>query len=223
MKYSTPASTTSTTFGSGFLLVSLLLLSAPVTAQAPSTIRVTCDDSAAKADITVNGEFRGECPIDVQTAPGTVTIEASKTVAGKKQVHKEQVRIGSGTTKRIEVSFSAAAAGPEPAAQAYAPSAEDVARLRHEAALQEWQKNINQCVARALPEYRRQLQQELRRAEQEHRAVCIEKWGEYRDSCGGWDDYSFSLLKTIRETRDTLSYRADEGWCREQFPKPTAP
>lgn len=76
----------------------------PFAAAAQSLVRVACDDDAAGAAITVNGEFKGDCPLDLQVAPGSVKVEALKSLGnGRQRVFTSNFAIGNGVAKRVEV------------------------------------------------------------------------------------------------------------------------
>ena len=92
---------------------------------ADSMLRIGCDDSAAGAEITINGVFKGECPLDIQVEAGTLKIQVVKKVdALHERVFEQEVRMGAGTVKRVDVVLSAprlnaAAAAKHEAAQGY--------------------------------------------------------------------------------------------------------
>lgn len=67
-----------------FLNAALVICVFSGAAQA-STLRVTCDDGAAGAAVSVNGKFKGECPVDIQVAEGKVVLKATKSIDGKKK------------------------------------------------------------------------------------------------------------------------------------------
>lgn len=90
-------------------LLSLLLL-APFGANAAgSGLRVTCEGDDVGAEVLVNGKFRGECPLDMQVPEGTLKLLVRKKVdAQRERVFEQEVRIGEGSAKRIEVSLGTA-------------------------------------------------------------------------------------------------------------------
>lgn len=93
-------------------------------------LRVSCEGADAGAEITVNGVFKGECPIDLQVRPGTISIRAVKrTDATHEQVFAQEFKMGEGTAKRIEIVLSkptltASAIAAETARQAAAAAAQ---------------------------------------------------------------------------------------------------
>jgi hypothetical protein len=75
-----------------------------VTAQA-STLRVTCDDSATGAEVSVDHKFKGECPIDIQINQGQHSLNAVKKIAGKDVKFEQDIKIGEGVFKDVKVLF----------------------------------------------------------------------------------------------------------------------
>ncbi|MNG74482.1 hypothetical protein D3C79_329630 [compost metagenome] len=69
-----------------------------------ATLRISCDDESQGAEIFINGQFKGECSLDVDVRPGTVEIRA---VNSKKQIFEQSVRLTAGTAKRIDIEFGA--------------------------------------------------------------------------------------------------------------------
>lgn len=69
-----------------------------------SAIRVTCAEADGQVEISINGVFKGECPLDLQVKPGTVVVRAVKPVdATHERVFEAPLRIGEGVVKRLEV------------------------------------------------------------------------------------------------------------------------
>lgn len=90
------------------VLFGVALLCVLSTAQAQnSTLQIACDGNAVGASVSINGQFKGECPLDVSVKPGTLKLRATKTVSGKAEVYEETIRLGSGVVKRIEAKFGA--------------------------------------------------------------------------------------------------------------------
>lgn len=124
-------------------LVALLSLDA---AAVGSLLRVACDGPDVGAEISINGVFKGECPIDVQVKEGTVLLYAVKKVnASQERVFEQQFRIGDGVVKKIELTLSA----PRLNAEAQRRENERIAAERAEAARRE------EARQRALAEERR--------------------------------------------------------------------
>ena len=60
-----------------FLLVLALSASADLLA-AGATLRIACEGDAVGAVVLVNGQFKGECPIDVQMPGGHAEAAGAK-------------------------------------------------------------------------------------------------------------------------------------------------
>lgn len=75
---------------------------------ATSLLRVACEGGDAGADVTVNGVFKGECPLDVQVNPGTISLRVVKKVdAERERVFQQEFRMGDGVVKKVEAVLSA--------------------------------------------------------------------------------------------------------------------
>lgn len=81
-----------------------LALAAPLAAHADSSmIRVVCEDYDAGAEVTVNGTFKGECPIDFQVAPGMLKLRVAKKIDNEfERVFEQEIRVGDGVVKKVE-------------------------------------------------------------------------------------------------------------------------
>ncbi len=91
-----------------------VLLTAPAGAAEPSSsapramVRVTCDGESAGAAVSINGEFKGDCPIDTPVPAGSVTLRAVKPVGETKEaVFQQDFNVGGGVVKRVEVILGA--------------------------------------------------------------------------------------------------------------------
>ena len=98
----------------GFALVAVALAGAAAPMawgqSAPSTamLRLACDGPALSAEVTINDEFKGDCPIDVPVAAGNLRIRVTKKVDAERElVFEQEVRMVGGTVKRIDVEFGA--------------------------------------------------------------------------------------------------------------------
>ena len=112
---------------SAFVLVGALVAHSGAHAQG-STLRVACKGKDIGAEVSINGQFKGECPLDAQVRAGTVKLRLVKKVdALREQVFEQDIRIGSGVLKQIDVVL------PEPRLTAQAQRSEG-ARLASEAA-----------------------------------------------------------------------------------------
>lgn len=69
-----------------------------------STLRISCGGASAGAEITVNGQFKGECPLDLQVPAGSFKLVGRKTVdAEKERRYTQEVRVGDGVVKTVDV------------------------------------------------------------------------------------------------------------------------
>lgn len=83
--------------------ISLLIMPLAAFAE-PSMLRVTCMGEDVGAEVTINGKFKGECPIDIKVAPGVLKLRAIKKVdASYERVLEQEIHIGDGVVKKVEV------------------------------------------------------------------------------------------------------------------------
>jgi formylglycine-generating enzyme required for sulfatase activity len=97
-------------------LHTLALLSTVTTTAiaADSMLRIACDDTAAGAEITINGKFKGECPIDLSLPEGAHKLSATKNVdSTHARTFNVDIRIGDGVVKRVEVMLGEPELTPE--------------------------------------------------------------------------------------------------------------
>lgn len=74
-----------------------------------SALRIACTGDSVGAEVFVNGQFKGECPLDIQVAAGSFKIVAKKKVdAERERVFEQEFRIGDGVAKKVEVQLSEA-------------------------------------------------------------------------------------------------------------------
>lgn len=67
-------------------------------------LRVSCDGSNINAEVTLNGKFKGECPVDIQITEGSYKLRAvKKTDDLYEQIFEQEIRIAAGTVKKVEV------------------------------------------------------------------------------------------------------------------------
>jgi TPR repeat protein len=79
----------------------------PLHAANETFLRIACEGADTGAEIAINGVFKGECPLDLQVKPGAIKINAVKHVdATHERVFEQEIRMGEGTAKRIEVTLS---------------------------------------------------------------------------------------------------------------------
>ena len=86
-----------------------ILFSASAHAHADGTaLRLSCDGDSTGASVTINGQFKGECPLDVQVAAGTFQIRAVLPVNKyKERVFEQVIRLGDGVVKRVDIQLGA--------------------------------------------------------------------------------------------------------------------
>jgi hypothetical protein len=221
-------------------LVVLVALAAQTGVAAASTLRIACDDGAAGAEVTVNGKFKGECPIDVQVPAGTANVKVTKTVNGKPTVFEQAVRIGDGVVKRLEVSFDASASPADSVGAASArpapamPDAGALDKQRYELEMTQYRNSIGSCLPRHAVELRRLIQQVQNAWRRVYSACRSEALGREYDAsqvrtyCGDstLDDIDDppTRLDPTPEYREYRRFDSDaQSWCEEQFTRPRPP
>ena len=102
------------------LPIHLLLLTAafiaPLAAQAQSAsqsgtsmLRVVCDGDDVGAEVSIDGVFKGECPLDMTVRAGTLKLRMVKKLGTThERVSEQEIRMGDGTVKKIEASLGSA-------------------------------------------------------------------------------------------------------------------
>jgi len=90
--------------------LSLLLLLTPSSGNAAgSMLRIICDGDDVGAEVLLNGEFRGECPIDLQVPKGSLKLLVRKKAdGGRERVFEQEIRMGEGSVKKVEARLGAA-------------------------------------------------------------------------------------------------------------------
>lgn len=74
---------------------------------AGSVLKVKCEDKDVGAEISINGVFKGECPLTVQVETGTVQLKLLKKIdALHEGVFEQTFRIGDGVIKNIDAELS---------------------------------------------------------------------------------------------------------------------
>ncbi len=158
-------------------MLSVFMLAAACAAQseaqaAGSLLRMVCEDDAVRAEVSINGVFKGECPIDVQVNAGTIQLRVLKKIdASSEQVFNDEFRIGEDAVKKIEVKLS------EPRLNAEAQRGED-ARLALEHAKKQKREEAHQM---ALANEQRLLQaalQQQQKAAESGDSVAMAALGE---------------------------------------------
>ena len=82
---------------------------APASKAPVAMLRVACDGDTVGAEVTLNGQFKGECPFDTPLAEGSWTLRALKRDGVERErVYETEFRIASGTVKRLDIELGAA-------------------------------------------------------------------------------------------------------------------
>ncbi len=98
----------------GGLLMSIALLTGVNAFAGPSMLRISCEGEDSKAEVEINGKFRGECPIDIQVPAGTLQLQVRKKVdAERERLYSEEFRIGEDSVKKVEVRLGAPRSNPK--------------------------------------------------------------------------------------------------------------
>jgi hypothetical protein len=222
-----------------FRFSSLLLLLAFVLPDAQaSTLRIACDPGASGGEVSINGKFKGECPLDVQVAAGTLQIKVKKNISGKTETFEQTVRLGDDVVKRIDVSFGGVQdAGMPGAASAAMPTVDRaaLARQRYELELAQYAASIDAC----LPKFDTEVRRRRAAAQQAHQRVYSACRAELAPNADGDENYfrvgcgSRSLDWEMPSSRleDTPEWKAwssidgvpARSWCEGQFTKPVPP
>ncbi len=91
------------------LFASFALLAGTGAFAGPSMLRIACEGEDVRAEVEINGKFRGECPLDIQVPAGTVQLTLRKKVdAEKERLFTDEFRIGDDTIKKVEVHLGGA-------------------------------------------------------------------------------------------------------------------
>ncbi|OGS75521.1 MAG: hypothetical protein A2Z94_00920 [Gallionellales bacterium GWA2_55_18] len=73
---------------------------------ATSGLRVTCEGDDVGAEVTVNGKFKGECPLDMQVPEGVLRLRVEKKYPMYDRVFEQEIRMGDGVMKKVEAVLS---------------------------------------------------------------------------------------------------------------------
>ncbi|MEO6421629.1 MAG: SUMF1/EgtB/PvdO family nonheme iron enzyme [Candidatus Nitrotoga sp.] len=82
----------------------------PVNAYATgSTLAINCIGEDVGAEVLVNGEFKGECPLDVKVSAGKLQLRVQKQVDPfNDRIFEQEIRLGDDVIKKIDVTLGAA-------------------------------------------------------------------------------------------------------------------
>ncbi|MCU4120156.1 hypothetical protein [Variovorax sp. N23] len=78
--------------------------SAPAAPVEKAVLRVGCEGDSAGAEVSVNGEIKGQCPLDMQIPVGVVRIWAAKPAGpDRERVFEKEMRLGTGVVQRVDI------------------------------------------------------------------------------------------------------------------------
>lgn len=78
--------------------------SAPAPTTEKAVLRVGCEGDSAGAEVSINGEIKGQCPLDMEIPVGVVRIRAAKPAGpNRERVFEKELRLGTGVVQRVEV------------------------------------------------------------------------------------------------------------------------
>lgn len=73
-----------------------------------STLRVACNGNDVGAEVTIDGQFKGECPLEARVSAGTVKLRLVKKVDSlRERVFEQDIRLGDGVVKQVNAALSA--------------------------------------------------------------------------------------------------------------------
>jgi serine/threonine-protein kinase len=69
-----------------------------------SALRMACDGDDVGAEVSINGVFKGECPLDPQVSAGTVHLKVLKTLdTSHVRTFEQDIRMGDGVVTKVAV------------------------------------------------------------------------------------------------------------------------
>ena len=93
--------------GAVLMLQFPLHVSAAAAAAPAAMVRITCEDADKGAEVMVDGKFKGECPVDIMLPEGTHKFRVVRKFDDTQdRVFEQEVRLGGGTSKKIDVVLS---------------------------------------------------------------------------------------------------------------------
>lgn len=85
-------------------LILAFVFATPLSAYAVSDLQVACYGEDEDAEVTLNGEFKGYCPIELKVMPGTLKLRVvKKEDALHERVFEKEIRLGDDVRKKVEV------------------------------------------------------------------------------------------------------------------------
>jgi hypothetical protein len=88
------------------LFALLLLFSSSGANAAGSLLQVTCSGDDVGAAVTVDGKFKGECPVDMEIKEGAYKLRVEKNTATYDSLFEQNIRMGDGVRKKVEAVLS---------------------------------------------------------------------------------------------------------------------
>ena len=72
-------------------------------------LRIACEGNDVGAEVSVNGKFKGECPLDMQVGAGTLQLRLVKKVDNlRERMFEQEIRMGDGVVKKVEAQLGPA-------------------------------------------------------------------------------------------------------------------
>lgn len=71
---------------------------------ADSVLRVSCEPDGVGAEVSINGKFRGACPLDIVVKEGNWKLAVAKPITKEIQTdYRKMVRIGEGVVMKVQI------------------------------------------------------------------------------------------------------------------------
>lgn len=87
-----------------FLLLTLSLVASASTYAEGSVLTINCAGADVGAEVLVNGEFKGECPLDIKVPAGKLRLMVQKKVDDyNDRIYEQEIRLGEDVVKKIDV------------------------------------------------------------------------------------------------------------------------
>ncbi len=86
------------------IIVAAAVCLATANVWSASMLRISCEGDSARAEVSINGQFKGECPMDVEVKAGDIRVRAVKNQNVEvERVFEDSFRLGDGVMKRVEI------------------------------------------------------------------------------------------------------------------------
>lgn len=161
---------------------------------ATAGIRVSCDGESDGSMVTINGVFKGQCPVDIQVPPGEIKLKAYQKVdSSRERAFFTDFTMAENTLKKVEVKLGPPLTPAE--MQEYARSAPE--RARAAARAQEQERNAEAAKLAAVAANQAKLQNAWRKIKG--------KWSDVRtdhdEACTRLQDRMHRYIKQERNFR----------------------